>query len=545
MLLRLAVVPNPKLRPEPLCYRRFGGGTQRLTSQSRPSLPFLHSPSSSVNVRRFASTQKKWVMHEIKLAARYTGIIWGVVFCGLVIFFAVSMELDERAYPTPHELGYFTRGALRMSLYERPRTEKNWVLTLSAAESALQRLEDPSIDGQGLVRMIERHDPQWRLPFQLSVYNITARSEEWRRIYFDLLMLVAENSQSVEGWLWDKTQRIFSPPEFVAGPSNPHPVPLPPGTTKRPREEDCVLAFPSTEEWYIKILGTKGFTERQKIEAALAYANWLSVVGRPDGVEPLHQLALAEAARAEGLSKFPFDEKTFVLKRKAMPASANFLAILTDIALHKVRDQKDAAGALPILLSVLQSRKLGSDEPLTPVASPTPGSTRSAFGKLPSFFSPPDYPAPPPDGTQPPWRSSEARCQEACLRMYIGEILFALSSREDGVAWTRDAVDTSEGELRKFDGDSSESTGRSVCRQCLKTSLDNWAKMVAMLAREEESKKGEIATSRVFSFWNGPQQAYGRWRAEQEVVASRVKKTEELAEVIKQPENGIWKYFKA
>ena len=484
----------------------------------------------------------------MKLAVRYTVMLWAAAASVFVIAFTVTMELDERKHPTPHEWGYFSRASLRLAQYTRAAESLariNWSKVIAPAREAVRRLESPDIDGKDLVRIVDRQDPSSATPNEFCIYDVTAKSEEWRRGYFEALMLLADSSQHVEGWLRDKKLHVTSPPEYVVGPSNPHPTPLPPGFKERPHEEDCVSAFPSAEDWFVKILATTGFTARQRIEASLAYANFLSFMRRPEEVEPLLQLALAEATPRVEEAKLPYNKKTFVLNDKAGPPSANVLDVLTKVALHKVRDHKDSTTALPILLSILKARRgLSNVPPLSDPKKPANSKPLSRFDQMAGFLSPPPYPPPPSDGTQPPWRSTEERCQEASLHIYIGEILFATSSRVEGLAWTRDAVDSSEEELRSIDARAPDLKAKQVCRDCLRTSLENWSKMVSTLAKEEKLKKESGTQSSTLSFWSGSQEVEGRWEAEQAVVDERINRTLELVEDLQPPAEGLMKFFK-
>ena len=148
---------------------------------------------------------------------------------------------------------------------------------------------------------------------------------------------------------------------------------------------------------------------------------------------------------------------------------------------------------------------------------------------------------------------------------YIGEILYAsdpsTSGREEGLAWTREAVDIAEEELRGR-GTNENKEAKATCRQCLETGLGNWGKMVARLAREErERRKGDeearLAKSAAraggwFGFGAGagmdhdakereqktgpagPAEALlgpmGRWEAEELVVQERMRRARDVLE---------------
>lgn len=353
-------------------------------------------------------------------------------------------------------------------------------------------------------------------------------------------MLTAKAAEHLDGWMRDVKTKVVSAPEYVIGPSNPRPKPIPPGSPHAPREEDCELAFPSADRYYMKALATKGLTPRQRMEAAFEYANFVEFKGL-GGQEALYKLALADASL--GLETLPYDVKTFVLRDGIAPPSLNVFDALTAIANHKARSG-DVATALPIYLSLLKARR-------SLPTSPPPGSLRikklareSLHRQIINFFLPPDYPPPPPSGDLPPWRNAEERCQEASLNLYIGEILYSQNKRDDGLAWTRDGVDVAEEQMRSLPQGISKSTKavKKVCRECLRTGLENWTTMVARLAREEEQNKGKGGG--VLSFWR-VEAVEGRWNAEGGVVRERVRRTRELVEESAPPDEGVIGFFKA
>ncbi|KAJ6446897.1 nuclear pore protein NUP57 [Purpureocillium lavendulum] len=533
--------------PQPFFTTRSFGSQSKFTStKARPSLPFLLVPrTSSASVRSFTSERRRWLKHEAKLVARYTITLWGVAAAVLTILFAVNEEVVEREFPTPHDWNYLTRKFLRdANGFREPKSgEINWARALELSRGVVTRLEDPKLDGKDVSKLSDKEDPTLEVPGEFNSCDISAKSEEWRRGYFEAIMLAAKAAEHVDGWVRDRTRNVVSPPEFVIGPSNPRPKPIAPGNPHAPREEDCDVAYPSADNFYMKILATKGLTARQKMNAALEYASFMEFKGRSDGPEALYNLALAEATQGIEPAGLPYNPKTFVVKDHTKP-SLNILDALSAMATHKAR-KGDVSSALPIYVSLLKCRRSLSDTP----PRPTPAKPRrqTLLQQVVGFFSPPNYPSPPPDGTQPPWRSPYERCQEASLNLYIGEILYATASRDDGLAWTRDSVDLSEEQLRALGSgtDRRDRDARQTCRECLATGLDNWFTMVARLARTEAAKKTSGATSSVFSFWSGSQDAEGRWAAEEAVVQERKRRTKELMEEVTPPSTGIWSFIKA
>ncbi|UNI13759.1 hypothetical protein JDV02_000471 [Purpureocillium takamizusanense] len=535
-------------RPQPFFKSRSFNSQSKFTStKARPSLPFLVVPrSSSAPVRSFTSERRRWLKHEAKLVARYTITLWGVAAAVLTILFAVNEESAEREFPTPHDWAFLTRKLLRDAHgFREPKNgEVNWARALELARGVVVRLEDPKLDGKDVSKLSNKEDTSLEIPGEFNSCDISAKSEEWRRGYFESIMLAAKAAEHVDGWLRDRTRNVVSPPEFVIGPSNPRPKPIAPGNPHAPREEDCDVAYPSADNFYMKILATKGLSARQKMDAALEYASFMEFKGRTDGPEALYNLALAEVTQGVEPARLPYNPKTFVVHDRAGPPSLNILDALTAIATYKAR-QGDLSSALPIYVSLLKARRSLSD---TPPRSTSPKPPRqSVIRQVFSFFSPPDYPPPPPNGFEPPWRSPHERCQEASLNLYIGEILYATGSRDDGLGWTRDGVDLSEEQLRALASgtDRSSKESRQTCRECLATGLDNWSTMVARLARAEAAKKSGGASSNVFSFWSASRDADGRWAAEEAVVQERKRRTKELLEEVAPPSAGIWSLIKA
>ena len=114
---------------------------------------------------------------------------------------------------------------------------------------------------------------------------------------------------------------------------------------------------------------------------------------------------------------------------------------------------------------------------------------------------------------------------------YVGEILYATAKneagREDGLSWTREAVDVAEEELRqRWIGNEA----RKTCKQCLSTGLSNWRAMVSKLAKEERQRKKQglplLEAPATTSGWFG-------WGSSSETPAEQSKRIEEQ-------ERGRW-----
>lgn len=457
----------------------------------------------------------------------------------------------ERGYPTPHEWSFRTRMLKRGAEAEKRRTDaimENWPLIIQMLKDVLNRLEDERYDGKGIKDLGPGSPP--------GAKDISSMSEAWRRGYYEVLLLYCQASEHVEGWVLDKTRKTVFPPDLVRGPSNPNPKPIPPGAVAPPREENCVSAgFPIPDECYLKLLATEGLTTKQRMDAALAYANWLEHKGSlgPAAImyEDALQMAVGELSTSPDSPPL-LDPKTMALNNKAgRPPSANLLTCLTAVATFKARHE-DVSTALPILISILQARRsLSSKAPPNRDAEMRAfyERTKGTVQKVIDFVSQPPYPPPPPDGSAPPIRDSKELCEEAALDLHIGEIMFTMqpSTREQGWAWTREGVDLAEEQLHKvLEGRrQNENDAKKTCRQCLASGLSNWATMVRQMAREEEAAKAKGGAAKSTAGWFGlwssgaVEENIGRWAAEQKLCEERTRRAQGILEDLEQPASNL------
>lgn len=536
-------------------FRSFTHNTPfRARSAGRPQLPFLSIPkvTGQQKVRYLTTEKKAWIKHEVKQGITYAVLFTTAGICFIATSWALKQEALERQYPTPHEWGYLTRIYFRNARQRRDRAEglPNWVGIMELAESVVNRLEDPNIEGRGV-----RDAPHECPP---GTKDVSAMPESWRRGYFESMMLYAATAQMLSGWMRDKTRDIMFPPEVIIGPSNPRPKPIRPGQASAPREEDCEFVYPSADDIYMRILCTPGFTTRQKMEAALAHASWLEYNHLQGPASIMYERAV-ELSLENSPTSPSIDTNTHALKETTPPPSENLLTSLTALATFQARNG-NVASALPILVSILKARKSlplpdnNSNNLLPASPSQKPSVTRSLL----NLIQPPPYPAPPPDGTSPPVRDSRELCHEAALHLHIGEIMYASrpAGREEGLAWTRDAVDLAEEQLRRLgaqqaDGAAGSREAKSVCRDCLSAGMENWARMVARLAREERAKQQKEKDRRAaseagggggggwFGLWGkgGEVKAedVDRWAAEERVIDERQRRAAELLEDLEPP----------
>jgi hypothetical protein len=423
------------------------------------------------------------------------------------------------------------------------------------AKNVIERLEDRNIEGGGLEDLTE--GGIWIDGIGESGYDITAKSEPWRRGYYEALMLSARAAEQLDDQVVDKTRHLVFPASTVIGPSNPNPRPIPFGFESAPHEKDCERAYDEPETFYMRILTTRGFSSRQKMDAALGYASWLDFKGIPDAAIRMYDWALSLASENIAPKDMPYDPESYVLQGGGRQPSTNILNSLTALAAHKARNE-DFSTALPILISVLRARRSLSEpqqkpsvtssyEPQKP--SESPWTVDNIVGTIKRLAAPPAFPPAPDDGELPPVRDSKERCEEAALNLYIGEIMYASKGREDGLAWTREAVDLAEEQLHKLTP--SDVDAKQTCKECLTSGLDNWAKMVSRLAREEKEKEKEAQSTPStgngwFGLWGeGKPEVAGRWAAEEKVVKERMRRAQEVIDELEAPSSALSSLFSA
>ena len=429
-------------------------------------------------------------------------------------------------YPSPPEWTFFSRHAYRNArLVEDP--EPNAGIIIDRARSGglyrdlIKRLEDPEIDGRGLRPILQEEGDIYVEGVGRTGFDITSKSEPWRRAYFETIMGAARAAESLDGWVCDTTRDIAFPPEVVIGPSNPRPRSVPLGAKSAPLEGNCVPAFEKPEVYYMKVLTTHGFASGQRLAAALAYGDWLDYKGLPSSAEEMYDwgIDIAMGSLPVGVNDV-VDNKTGVINIQAEYISTNVLTASTALAIHHARND-NLAKALPIFLSVLRARRqLALSPTITspPVEQPQVDNSMGIatlrwLSK--SILASPEYPPEPPAGDEVPLRTPTSICEEAGLMANIGEVLFASSSQasdsqrstpqSSGLAWTRDAVELAETTLVTIaNGSVEEQETRRKCTECLEMGTANWKMMVDSMLKEEKARKQrpvEKTKERASWFW--------------------------------------------
>jgi hypothetical protein len=475
------------------------------------------------------------------LAGKYT--VYG--YTGLILIFLISFgvqnEYLERKYPTPREWTMVSRMNYRSARRsEEPNATETGMTDYARSGNLyhilIGRLENPDKDGEGIAET----DEGGILVDGIGKTgaDISKKSEPWRRCYYEALMGAARAAEHLDGWVIDNTRRISFPKDVMVGPDNPNPKPVPPGAHSPPLQENCSPAYKPPEAYYLKILTTRGFSAKQRLLSALAYADWLSFKGLPDSAKEMYRwgLDIAVSTHPDGATN-DVDMPTGIISEHPKHLSENLLLATTSLAVHHARN-KDLSAALPIFLSVLRARR-SLPEAQPPAAKPTGNQNAKestpvpslVFDLLKSMFVERPYPPPPPNGEDVPIRSPAEICEEAGVMAYIGEVLFASSKYAAGLSWTHDAVDLAEASFQKVAG----AEGDERCRECLEVGLRNWRKMVLQMAKNGDANKGkdDSGNSR-WGMWlpsfRGGEGGKNKvdWERERELVEMRYRKAKKM-----------------
>ncbi|MCJ1431462.1 hypothetical protein MMC27_000815 [Xylographa pallens] len=605
-------IPKPS-RPFRVLYRPnprpFTQNSQLLLiypASPRPQLPFLHSPSNTfapriatryrfqLQLSRLLTTERKtYIKEQAWVAAKYTAYAWTAIALVAIMLFGIENERLERKFPSPREWSWVSRWLYRSTRGEElPQTNGSglvdWAKTGQDYRQLLERLEDTKADGKGLRPILGVDGDIYMVGVGKSGFDISSKSEPWRRGYYDCLMGAARAAEHLDTWVRDKTRNVAFPPEVVIGPSNPYPKPVPYGAKTAPLEENCEPAFESPEHYYMKILTTHGFSSRQRLNAALAYADWLEFKGLPSSAENMYDwgLDIAMGALPLGVNNV-VDTKTGIINQQATYITPNILLATTALARHHAQNQ-NLSTALPIFLSILRAQRnlaYPSSKFLISASQDSSDIEASVLSLFASFarslLIAPSYPDAPASGDLLATRNPITICEEAATMAHIGEILFAspsipsstlshlispspsttkaTSARSAGLAWTRDSVALAEQTLHSLSnptlGASSTparssdlppislrsqnlshetTTARQRCTECLLSSMQNWKLMVAQL-RQQEAAEREAPQSHGSAnqgwFWSGGSvdvDEEGRWDREAVMVEAKSKEVSRL-----------------
>lgn len=580
--------PNPTKQTTGL--RLFTQNSQLLIisrATLRPQLPFLHGPCSiraptslargqfQYQVSRLLTTERKlYIKDQLWKAAKYTVYGWTMVILLFISMWGLLQERLERHHQSPPMWNFWSQVIYRDAWSEEDIQRNgtgvvNWLLAGNGFRKLLSRLEDPSIDGFDLHPILEDEGDIYVPGVGKTGFDISSKPEPWRRGYHATIMGCARAAEHLEGWVRDTTRNMAFPPEVVIGPSNPRPKPVKVGTAAAPLEENCEPAFEKPETYYMKILTTRGFTTRQRLDAALACADYLDFKGLHSSAEEMYDwgLDIAMGALPTGVDGVA-DTKSGIINADASYISSNLLLATTSLAMHHARNN-NLATALPVFLSVLRARRKLSSTP-TPSLSKSEypawendtSVLRNLVSSVASLLVSPAYPTPPPTGDEILVRTPVEMCEEAALMAYIGEIIFASASlgsapntvsgsskrslnfssdngnksqnQQSGLSWTRDAVDLAEAIL--LSGARDDPDARTKCLECLEVGMGNWSKMVNKLLREEREKESptqQNSSSGGNWFWGGSSITVEegkdvKWQQEARLVEEKLKSVNRL-----------------
>ncbi|QIW98326.1 hypothetical protein AMS68_003844 [Peltaster fructicola] len=460
----------------------------------RPQLPYLSQSSlqhrlSPIDqqVLRFLSTDNRNFVRDYT----YRTITWGfaawlIVSLLNVMLFGLAQELSEQEHPTPAEWSFWTRTSVRKARMQiagwNGKGYIDWVKTAKFYLQALEKLEDPGKDGTGTVAQEDGVTGGEIMIADVGSagLDITGKSWEWRQGYYEVLMGMAQASENLDTMVRDTTRNLIFPKSTIIGPSNPDPRPVTKEMDNPPLEENCERAFDPPEKYYMRILTGTGFDTRQRVGAALAYANWLQFSGLHDAADEMLKWGV-DIARAP-LSGDVLNAGSYIVH--STHASENLLRAVTEYGAHQARIGNTAT-ALPILLSVLRARQgaeVQPDIPRAPSVKPAGTDIGTVIQRVGRLFAQRKSPAPFSSGDEPFKRASQQTCEDSELMLYIGEIMFASSSmRAEGLSWTKKAVDIAE---REVDQPTMMSTDdREIkatikkCEHCFITGVENWSFM--------------------------------------------------------------------
>ncbi|KAK4891029.1 hypothetical protein LTR27_010360 [Elasticomyces elasticus] len=505
-----------------------------ITTRTRPQLPYLTQPTLRINggilgpnphLARLISTEnRRYVSEQLYLAVKWTLVLWLFATLSAIAYLGILIEVEERARPTPGEWRFWTRWSFRggRSMIREGGeggAGMDWAAVGSLFRRCLAKLDDREGEGKDVL-VVKGGGMTINGELQDAV-DISAKSWAWRQGYYEVLMGCALAAEHLDGMVLDKIRSLVFPKEVVIGPSNPDPRPVPSYLHAAPNEENCVPAFDSADDFYTRILETRGFTTKQKVDAALALANWYDFKGMDESAHEILRwgVRIAAIALPKATADRAQDPRTSVIKvgntsDGRVEATANLLDATTALGVQKARMGK-VDEALPILLSVLRARRSApvssvrstassrsireTEQPKTDIAAAT--------GMVRSLFAGARQPTEPlTTGDEPYTKTSEKpSCEEAELMLYIGEILFASSpSSEEGLGWTRQAVAVAEANLQS--GTPAAAEEKTKCQACLKTGIGNWETMLHRLAEQQgdvASREGGAAVGDGWLEWRG------------------------------------------
>jgi hypothetical protein len=146
---------------------------------------------------------------------RLSVLLYGGGLCVYIIYYFIREEKAERDYPTPPEWNWRSRHMLRDAHSWADPAYKGTVYpkTLEVCRNLLLWFERPEGGGEKIPRLTEQEDPDLLVPWEFIPHDLSAMSEEWRRGYYETMMLAAKAAEYCEGWMRDVySNNISAPP---------------------------------------------------------------------------------------------------------------------------------------------------------------------------------------------------------------------------------------------------------------------------------------------------------------------------------------------
>ena len=471
--------------------------------------------------------------------------------------FGATDERYNRLFPTPPEWPFLLRFHMRKTRVEETFYDTNkgipeWGVLGMRYRFIVNGLEEniKSIDTKNMPMDVKIRLEKAGVPFDLFNFkgvDVSNKSVPWRDGYYTALMGAARAAEFLDGFVADVTRRQVFTREYVIGPSNPHPKPLPYGAIEAPLEENCADAFLSPKIFYGKIMETQGFNARQRMEASLAWANWLSTIGHSEEAEDKYDWALdiAMGDLPEGVDNV-VDTRTGCINEGATHITEGIITATTALATFHAQ-QQNFSTALPIFASILRAYRTlpppSDSRPNFPIPNrldaSQPESTWSLiWSTIVSVLSAPAYPDPPPSISTPLIGSPKQTCSEAAVMTNLGEIMFASSKSStsspqpsatssilrafsssktpphpiatpveaSGLSWTSSAVDQAEATVDdlidhppRWKTREEVQESKEYCAECLMLAIENWKRMASILEDrefDEEVKAKQKAQAR-------------------------------------------------
>ena len=535
-------------------------------NQGRPQLPFLHpgilrQPTQHIlrtqlrrQLARLLSTQtKSHLKYQALVTVQYTVSISLILILLWSLQTGITFFYLDKNHPCPREWSLWTRFYWQYAKkLEQGDTESGFISWPGIVEcylKVLARLEDTSIDGIGILPVLGEEEGDILVEgVGRTGFDVSRKSEEWRRSYFESLLGMAKASENVEGLVVERGTNMVFTAASVIGPSNPNPKPLTKGGPAAPREENVYNPFEEPTKYYLKILTTHGFTSRQRLEGALAYADWLDYKGLTNTAGDMYDwgLDIAMGSLPQG-TRHAANIRTGVISDQADHVSSNLLTASTSLAGHQAR-QGNFSAALPILLSVLRARRQ-LEPPTTRQVDQVEPENRleKAILYFKAIFKSFPMADAPPTGDESPERTPVAICEEAGVMANIGELLFAMATQakskagvnvkghqtalkgqEDGLSWTREAVDLAQSTLNSVPHRNKDA--RKRCLECLQSGADDWTTMMTtMLKNEQEANSSLTSNSKKGWIWGEKSlEKSDRWECEAKAVEERLEQVRKL-----------------